>query len=32
MNSRESKSAIDQMAAVAILEQAIAIEKRNQSQ
>jgi len=32
MNSRESKSAIDQMAAVAILEQAIEIEKRNQSQ
>lgn len=32
MNSRESKSAIDQVAAVAILEQAIAIEKRNQSQ
>jgi len=32
MNSRESKSAIDQLAAVAILEQAIAIEKRNQSQ
>ena len=28
MNSRESKSAIDQVAAVAILEQAIAIEKR----
>ena len=28
MNSRESKSAIDQAAAVAILEQAIAIEKR----
>jgi putative Holliday junction resolvase len=28
MNSRESKSAIDQAAAVAILEQALAIEKR----
>jgi putative Holliday junction resolvase len=28
MNSRESKAAIDQAAAVAILEQAIAIEKR----
>lgn len=28
MNSRDSKSAIDQAAAVAILEQAIAIEKR----
>jgi putative Holliday junction resolvase len=28
MSSRDSKSAIDQAAAVAILEQAIAIEKR----
>ena len=28
MNSRESKSSIDQAAAVAILEQALAIEKR----
>ena len=28
MNTRESKSAIDQAAAVGILEQALAIEKR----
>jgi RNase H-fold protein (predicted Holliday junction resolvase) len=28
MNSRDSKAAIDQAAAVAILEHAIAIEKR----